>query len=367
MKREPPPVPPPLPSSPSSRGRRGPPPSSSTRSAARPVPTSDGFLSTQAKLSLAAVALQLRDEQVEAQVVHYKADLQTSPELDAITAQVVAELQELQRVVRQSGSPPPVDDDRGQREIELIASLKGMLARLFRRDRLASVVERKMAEASKRFARLFFVSELAEKLHGETGESKVMRYPEQVLFHILTKHRDLLELELRTFEYAKDDIQGRAQQELARITKELRDDFLARTTPELNALVKLLNEVLLRFFTEELPLATGDMAWEVVKEARLADSRARAGYKISADAFPSFRSTFERRFLERLVTSAAEELLRRVRDSEGKFRGETLLFVSDPQIFSDVCELVCDAIYDFLYNDAFLDLPADWRARLRHG
>jgi len=25
---------------------------------------------------------------------------------------------------------------------------------------------------------------------------------------------------------------------------------------------------------------------------------------------------------------------------------------------------VCDAVYDFLYNDGFLDLPADWRARL---
>ena len=44
---------------------------------------------------------------------------------------------------------------------------------------------------------------------------------------------------------------------------------------------------------------------------------------------------------------------------------ETIRFVADPLIFSDVCEIVCDAVYDSLYNDGFLDLPTDWRARLR--
>ena len=43
------------------------------------------------------------------------------------------------------------------------------------------------------------------------------------------------------------------------------------------------------------------------------------------------------------------------------FRAETLRFVADPQIFSEVCELICDATYDFLYNEGFLDLPSDWR------
>ena len=57
-------------------------------------------------------------------------------------------------------------------------------------------------------------------------------------------------------------------------------------------------------------------------------------------------------------------MLERVRAKENEFRAETLRFVADPQIFTDVCELVCDAVYDFLYNDGFLDLPGDWRARL---
>ena len=36
-------------------------------------------MSTGAKMSLADIAMQLRDEQLEARVVHYKAELATSP------------------------------------------------------------------------------------------------------------------------------------------------------------------------------------------------------------------------------------------------------------------------------------------------
>ena len=50
-------------------------------------------MSTEAKMSLADVAFALRDEQLQAKVVHYKAELETSPELDAITQQVIKELQ----------------------------------------------------------------------------------------------------------------------------------------------------------------------------------------------------------------------------------------------------------------------------------
>jgi hypothetical protein len=73
---------------------------------------------------------------------------------------------------------------------------------------------------------------------------------------------------------------------------------------------------------------------------------------------------FERHFLQHLVPYVTEEMLKRVREREGKFRVETIRFVADPQIFSDVCELFCDATYDFLYNEGFLDLPGDWRVKL---
>lgn len=333
-----------------------------------PVPSADGFMTTAAKMSLADIALALRDEQLQAKVVHYKAELQTSPELDAITAQVVNELKSLQAAARAQGpSSHPPEVDRTQLEIELIQSLKEMLARVFRPGKLATVIERKLGEVSKRFARVFFESELAEKIRGPGSEVKVMRFPEQALYHALTRFEGAVLEQLESFQYATPATLERAATELHALVKDFRNDFLARTTPELNVLVGYLNEVLTTFFVDELPPMLGELAWEVVKEARLADAHTTAGYKISASAFPTFRQAFERRFLQRLVPFTEDEMLRRVRESKTGFRGETIRFVADPHIFSDVCEVICDAVYDNLYNDGFLDLPSDWRAHLSEG
>jgi hypothetical protein len=321
-------------------------------------------MSTRAKLSLAEMALALRDEQLQARIVHYKADLQTSPELDAITAQVVLELQRLQKAAGVGSAPTPPAPDRAQVEIDLIGTLKGLLGRLFRGDKLASTVERKLGEVSKRFARLFFASELHDKMGGGTAESKTMRYAEQAVFHAFSRAEPVLIEKLDALSYASPEVRERAGEILEDLVKEYRNEFLARTTPELNSLVKILNEVLREFFTVELPPFIGEIAWEVVRESRLADFSVRAGYKVSADAFPTFRQAFEKNFLQRLVTFAEDGMLRSVRDRENKFRAETIRFVAEPQIFTDVCELICDAVYDFLYNDGFLDLPGDWRVRL---
>jgi hypothetical protein len=224
-----------------------------------------------------------------------------------------------------------------------------------------------MVEASKRFARLFFESELAERIRGTTGEQKTMRYGAQALFHVLQRNHDFLMRQLDSLQYASPEELADAKIRLEDITKELRNAFLSATTPELNALTKYLIDGLKQFFTVELPPEIGELAWEVVKEARLADSRARAGYKIGADGFPRFRAVFERKFLQRLVAHVEEKMLEQVRGKGADFRSETLKFVADPQIFTDICELVCDAVYDYLYNDGFLDLPTDWRARLSGG
>ena len=58
------------------------------------------------KHDLCLRALGLLDEQLEARVVHYKADLETSPELDAITAQVVAQLKAMQQSVTKEAPAP---------------------------------------------------------------------------------------------------------------------------------------------------------------------------------------------------------------------------------------------------------------------
>jgi hypothetical protein len=322
-------------------------------------------MSTRAKMSLADIALQLRDEQLQARVVHYKAELETSPELDAVTAKVIADLKALQQVASGQGpAAPAVSTDRAQIEIELISSLKKMLGRLFRVGEPSSVVERKMAEASKRFARLFFESELCERIRGTADEQKTMRFGAQALYLVLARNHDTLVSQLEGFEYQSPEELADAKSRFEEISKDLRNAFLSATMPELNALVKHLNDLLRQFFTVELPPATGELAWEVVKEARLADSLVHAGYKITADAFPRFRATFELKFLQRLVAHVEDGMLARVRDKPSEFRAETLRFVADPQIFTDVCELVCDAVYDYLYNDGFLDLPSDWRARL---
>lgn len=322
-------------------------------------------MSTEAKLSLADAALALRDEQLEAKVVHYKAELETSPELDAITRQVIEEVQNLQAAARaQAPSRPPPAHDRAKLELELIDSLRLMLGRVFRPGKLATTIERKLGEVSKRFARVFFESELHEKLRGTTDEVKAMRFAEQALYHALAKNEAQILAQLESYTYATDKAKERAFERYHYTKKELRNAFLARTTPELNNLVKYLNEALTLFFTNELPGMLGELSREVVTEAHLADARTGATYKISASAFPHFRSAFERRFLQRLVPWVEEEMLNRVRESIGDFRSETIRLVADPKIFVEVCEVVCDAVYDMLYNDGFLDLPSDWRARL---
>jgi hypothetical protein len=324
-------------------------------------------MSTAAKMTLAEMALALRDEQVEAHIVHYKRDLETSPELDAVTAQVVEELRALKDVARNASSAnlPAALQDPEVAEQELIESLRSMLARIFRHGKLATFSERKLTEIAKRFARSFFESELHDKLRGSSTEEKTMRFPEQSLYHLMSRMQPELIMRLADFDYENEDTYSRASERLAEFVRELRNEYLARTTPELNQLIRFLNETLTIFFTTDLPLSVGDLAWQVVKEAKLIESPGSHGYKISKDAFPRFRQVFERCFLERLVPVVEDEMLTRVRAAETKFREETIRFVADPLIFSDLCEIMCDSVYDMLYNDGFLDLPGDWRARLQ--
>jgi hypothetical protein len=335
-----------------------------------PIPTPDGFMTTAAKMSLADIAMQLRDEQLQAKVVHYKADLETNAELDAITAQVISELQNLQAAALAAGpiSRPLLDDsDRGEVEVELIQTLKEMLSRIFRPGKLATLIERKLGEVAKRFARLFFESELADRIRGSKGELKAMRFADQAMYHALTRAESTILGLIGSFQYTNEHVKERTEDLYHLMVKNLRNDFLARSTPELNVLVGYLNEVLSKFFTTELPPMLGDLAWEVVKQSRLVEAKTIAGYKISSTAFPEFRQVFERCFLQRLVPFTEDEMLSRVRESVGQFRSETIRLVAAPAIFSEVCEVICEAVYDMLYNDGFLDLPSDWRQRLAVG
>jgi hypothetical protein len=333
---------------------------------AGPLPSEDGTLSARAKLSLADIALQLRDEQLQAKIIHYRADLATNSELDAITAQVVRELTELQRAAKGQRDNAPVlaMQDRDTIEVELITALRDMLSRFFRDDRLSVVFERKLTEVSKRFARLFFRSELHEKIAGTNSEMKSMRFPEQGLYHMFMRNEDHLMNALESLPFATPAVCDEAVTLFANIVKDLRDTYLSRTTPELNELVTILHDALRDFLVLEFPPSAGELAAEVIRDAKLADSAQVAGYKISAESFLGFRTSFERHFMQRLVSYVADTLLEKVNTREAKFRSETLNFVADPRIFSEVCEVICDTVYDLLYNDGFLDLPNDWRAKM---
>ena len=80
---------------------------------APPVPKT-----TKERLDFAEFALRLRDEQLKARVVYVDPTLKTNAELDAITAQVVAELQQFQSM----GLKAQSQVDPQQIEIELEAA-----------------------------------------------------------------------------------------------------------------------------------------------------------------------------------------------------------------------------------------------------
>ena len=181
-------------------------------------------MSTSAKMSLAEIAMQLRDEQLQARVVHYKGELETSPELDAVTAQVIAELKMLQGAGRPAQAPR--ETDRSQVEIDLISTLKLLLTKLFSQQRVAVTVQRKLGEVSKRFARLFFESELHEKTKGD--KERRIYHAEQGLYYVLQRYKHRMRTELDGFDYASEEVRAATVALLEKTEKELQVAFLSR-------------------------------------------------------------------------------------------------------------------------------------------
>jgi hypothetical protein len=170
--------------------------------------------------------------------------------------------------------------------------------------------------------------------------------------------------ELEAFEYANGEIRELTLDLLDKTTNDFRVSFLSRRSPELKRVLAILNDVLLDFFRNSLPKDLEQMSGEIVRESGSAKHSASLGYKVLHESFPAFRQSLERRFLSRLVSHVQMKLVRRLEQSEDSFREETIVFVQSPQIYSDCCALVCDAVYDFLCNEGFLDLPIDWRAQM---
>ncbi|HYP89154.1 MAG TPA: hypothetical protein VEQ59_13400, partial [Polyangiaceae bacterium] len=128
-------------------------------------------LSEGQKEALAIQALGLLNEQVQARIVHYKSELQTSPELDAITAQVVAQLKAMQAAVASDAAAQKPPEETEEQQTRILAQL---LPRFFTGQ--TQFATRILKPIGKKIAKLFFESELHEKTKGD--KDKVIHHPE---------------------------------------------------------------------------------------------------------------------------------------------------------------------------------------------
>ena len=107
------------------------------------------------KEALAIQALGLLNEQVQARIVHYKAEMETSPELDAITAQVVAQLKAMQAAISHDVGTPKTSEEMEEQQTRELAKL---LPRFFSGQ--TQFATRILKPIGKKVAKLFFESEL---------------------------------------------------------------------------------------------------------------------------------------------------------------------------------------------------------------
>ena len=300
------------------------------------------------------MAMLLRNEQVQATVQYYGQDQQTNAELDKITEALVAELRSLQLATDEARDAVVPDV-----EIELIQSMRTLLEKLFSPKR-RNFIERKIRDIQRQITQLFFNSELYHQLAADGEEVRAAAWPEQALYHVVKLHEQAVLEDLRALPVEDESVRERALDRWHSFTRQLCTDFLSRTTPELERLLTIYREVLADFFYEGFRASLGELCWEVVKESRIARGH-ELGYKIDEKKFPAFRSSFDKHFLERLVFHIQGPITKRASESDQRFRDATLRFVADPQIHTDICTTINDAVYDYLHGEGFLDLPSDWR------
>jgi hypothetical protein len=314
---------------------------------------------TRGRLEFAAAALRLRDEQLKAQVVYVDPNLETNAELDAITAQVVAELKRMQSEAR---TPAPKLDAQ-QVEIELIKNLRELLEKMVsaRRERFLAL---KIQSIQRRITSLFFSTEVLAGTSEESGIRTVYSHADDAMLHAIRRHEKAILGEIDKMRFADPGVKSAAVDRLKLFQKQLMGQVLARSRPELERLLGVYAQILVSFLMKDFPASLGEFAWEVIRESRVAHG-ADLTYKIHEKHFSAFRHAFERRFLERLLASVQQPLSQRLESGEdGGFRPETIRFSGDPRIYAEICDVMCNAVYDYLHGEGFLDLPVKWQEHL---
>jgi hypothetical protein len=323
-------------------------------------PTAKGpgrALSDGQKEALAIQALGLLNEQVQARIVHYKSELETSPELDAITAQVVAQLEAMQAAASADAGPRQTPEELEEKQTRALAQL---LSRFFSTQ--ANLAPRLLKPLGKRLARLFFESELHEKSKGD--KDKVIRHAEQGVFYVLSRYKNRLRAEADGFEFESPDVRRATLELLAKTERDLQVAFLSRRSPELNRVMTIYTAVLSDFLRKYLPPRLEQMGKVSIRVSKAARRPSSVGYKVQAEAFGDFRAEWERLLMQQMVFFCGDELLERLTQGGEAFQEETVKFFTDPHVFSETCAVVCEQLYDFLCLEGFLDLPVDWRASL---
>jgi hypothetical protein len=311
-------------------------------------------MSADQKELLTLQALGLMHEQVQARVVHYKSELETNAELDAITAQVVAQLKAMQSAAAAAtGSRQSADEMEAQH----VRTMSLLLGKVFSSD--SQFTTSILKPLGRRVAKLFFESELHEKSKGD--KDKTIHHAEQGVYYVLSRYQRRLRAELEGFEYESAEVRQASVELLDKLERDLRVAFLSRRSPELNQVMTVYAAVVSDFLRDYLPPRLEAMAKNTVRAAQTARRANSVGYKVLADAFPAFREQWERVFMEQMVNCCGDELKLRLTESGSAFKDETLRFFSDPHVYSESAEVVCHELYDFLCLEGFLDLPVNYR------
>jgi len=325
------------------------PPTSPASGGAPPAPVPK---TTKGRMDLAEFALRLRDEQLRARVVYVDPTLKTNAELDAITAQVVAELQQFQSIGLQAQSAV----DPQQIEIELIRALRESLDKMLsvRREHF---LKHKIEHIQRKIANLYFSSEVQASADAPTQRS-TYEHADEGLYHVLKRYESKIMGDLDTLPWNTPEVGRDAKERFAIFMKQMVSQVLTRSMGDLEKLITIYHEVIFDFLMNDFKTQLGEFAWEVIRESRVAH-RNDLTYKIRETAFPPFRQIFERKFLDRLLMSIQGPFDEKI--ANGGFRESTIRFASDPRIYAEICGTMCNSIYDFLHGEGFLDLPVDWK------
>jgi hypothetical protein len=311
------------------------------------------------KDALALRALGLMNEQVQARIVHYKGDMETSPELDAITARVVSQLRDMQAALSLSGAPGESADAIEARHA---ATLTELLGRVCSGGERGNLISQNLKPIGRRVAKLFFESELHEKTKGD--KERTIRYAEQGVYYVLSRYKHRIRTELEGFEYASDEVKDATLELLGKTERELQVAFLSRRSPELNRVMTIFTTVLVDFFQTHLPSRLAQMAKIAIRNAHTARQPNSVGYKVLPDCFQAFRVEWERLLMQQMVNFCGDALMAELDPEANDVHEETVRFFTDPHVYSETCEVVCNALYDYLCLEGFLDLPVDWRVQV---